>query len=69
LPAVSNPSEETLILLIFCLSTADDLTEAAVSLSAARLAGMAATFLEIFQLEPVVAQQQPEFHGPRCWTL
>jgi hypothetical protein len=55
-------------LLTVNLFPGGDLTEANGSLSATRLSGMAAAILEIFQLEPIVAQQQPHFSGPGLRT-
>ena len=52
------------VLLNFSILLGDSLAEAAVSLSATRLPGMAAAVLQIFQLQPIVPQQQLEFLGP-----
>jgi hypothetical protein len=51
-------------LLALGLLSGRGLNEAAVSLSATWLARMAATIMKTFQLEPIVAQQQPDFLGP-----
>lgn len=51
-------------LMICPIFLGDSLAEAAISLSAARLPGMAAAILQIFQFQPIVPQQQPEFPSP-----
>jgi hypothetical protein len=50
--------------LTFRIIPGDGLTEADISLSATRLARMAAAVVKIFQLDPIVAQHQPDFPGP-----
>jgi hypothetical protein len=55
-------------LMICPIFLGDSLAEAAISLSAARLPGMAAAILQIFQFQPIVPQQQPEFPSPGLWA-
>jgi hypothetical protein len=47
----------------------DGLTEAVISLSATRFAGVAAAILEILQLYPVIPHQKPELPVPRGRAL
>jgi hypothetical protein len=61
-PAATRTEEASLLL------AGSGLTETAVPLSATGLSGMAAAILKIYHLEPIVAQQQPHFPGPRLRT-
>jgi hypothetical protein len=54
-------SKRNLGLVTFAVIIGYGLTEATLPLSAPRLAGIAAAILEIFQFEPIVAPEEPNF--------